>query len=314
MTKMKRPLPIVNKIIRSAGAALLALAIQASAESTHTVKNGESLDSIGRQYGISAAEIAKANNLDNPDLIQPGTALKIPTGATLPAQTEATPKTYEVKPGDTLGSIAENFSTSVSALAELNGIDDPKNLQVGAVLKIPAPAKPAAAGEKSTNPKHPLPPELKRVLDAMPVTKGKWKKIVIHHSASKKGSLQSMDMYHRQKRKMENGLAYHFVIGNGQGMRDGKIEIGNRWKRQIKGGHLASDTMNQVAIGICLVGNFEVAKPTQAQMQSLYALAGYLSRRCGISKLNVQTHRQINIKPTACPGKYFPTKLLLNNL
>jgi len=123
-----------------------------------------------------------------------------------------------------------------------------------------------------------------------------------------------MDMYHRQKRKMENGLAYHFVIGNGNGMRDGKIEVGNRWKRQIKGGHVASEAMNQIAIGICLVGNFEVNRPTEAQMKSLYALVGYLCKRCGISKINVKTHKQINTKPTACPGKLFPTQLLLKNI
>lgn len=311
--KMNRARPYVNKIIRCLAVAaglVIATTGMARAGTVYTVKAGESLDTIGRAFGISAADIAKANQLDNPDLIQPGMSLKIPeqAGGAAPAA----PQTHEVKAGETLGSIAEKFGTTVTALAEANQIEDPKNLQVGAVLKVPTAATTPGAPAKVAN--NPLPADLKRILDAMPVTKGKWKKIVIHHSASKKGTLQGMDMYHRQKRHMENGLAYHFVIGNGNGMRDGKIEIGNRWKRQIKGGHVASEAMNQMAIGICLVGNFEVDRPSQAQMKSLYALVSYLCKRCAISKVNVKTHRQINTKPTACPGKHFPLQLMLKNI
>jgi len=304
----------VNTLIRTLRilpVLLLLTGAPAPGENVHTVKGGESLDIIGRTYGVTAAEIARVNGLGNPDMIQAGMKLKIPVGKES-ASAPAGPATYEVKAGDTLGGIAEKLGTTVAALSESNQIDDPRNLKAGAVLKVPAAT--AKAVEKSPPVRHVLPADLKRTLDAMPVTKGKWKKIVIHHSASKKGSLQGMDMYHRQKRRMENGLAYHFVIGNGHGMRDGKIEIGNRWKRQIKGGHVASDAMNQIAIGICLVGNFEVDRPTEAQMKSLYALVGYLCNRSGISKINVKTHRQINTKPTACPGKLFPTQTLLKNI
>jgi len=64
---------------------------------------------------------------------------------------------------------------------------------------------------------------------------------------------------------MENGLAYDFVIGNGNGMRDGEIAVGRRWIRQLDGGHLASEEQNKVAIGICLVGNFDKHQPTRGQ-------------------------------------------------
>ena len=36
---------------------------------------------------------------------------------------------------------------------------------------------------------------------------------------------------------MQNGLAYHFVIGNGTSTGNGQIEVGDRWRRQINGGH-----------------------------------------------------------------------------
>ncbi|HMP88933.1 MAG TPA: LysM peptidoglycan-binding domain-containing protein [Kiritimatiellia bacterium] len=279
----------------------LGLMTLALAQTSHTVRTGETLDAIGKQYGVSPSAIARANEIDNPNRIRTGMELKIPDGANAPVR-------YEVKPGDTLGSIAVAHGTTTKALIEANEISRPDRLRVGDSLVIPS------GGKSPVVARHPLPESMRRLLDATPVTPNKWRYIVIHHSATANGSLQGMEMYHRQKRRMENGLAYHFVIGNGRGMPDGQIEIGNRWKRQIKGGHLANDAMNEVAIGICLIGNFEVDRPTEAQMRSLYALVSYLNRRCNIPKSRVQTHQQINTKPTACPGKLFPSQTFIRNL
>ena len=64
------------------------------------------------------------------------------------------------------------------------------------------------------------------------------------------------DASHR-KRGMQNGLAYHFVIGNGTDTQDRQIEMGSRWLKQLQGGHVKNHYINEVGIGICLVGNFE---------------------------------------------------------
>lgn len=45
---------------------------------THVVQPGETIYAIGRLYGVSAEAIIAANNLANPNLIQPGTTLVIP--------------------------------------------------------------------------------------------------------------------------------------------------------------------------------------------------------------------------------------------
>jgi len=42
-----------------------------------------------------------------------------------------------VKSGDTLSAIASRFGTTVRAISNLNGIDDPSRLSVGQVLLIP---------------------------------------------------------------------------------------------------------------------------------------------------------------------------------
>ena len=111
-----------------------------------------------------------------------------------------------------------------------------------------------------------LPRSIQRAIDQAPVRPGRWQYIVIHHSGVDTGTVKAMDTYHREVRHMENGLAYDFVIGNGSGMGDGEIAVGRRWTLQLDGGHLASEAQNKVALGICLVGNFDEHRPTPREM------------------------------------------------
>jgi N-acetyl-anhydromuramyl-L-alanine amidase AmpD len=151
-----------------------------------------------------------------------------------------------------------------------------------------------------------LPRFIQTALDSAEVQPGRWHYIVLHHSATKGGTMRAMDRYHRQTRHMENGLAYHFVIGNGTGIGDGTIRVGHRWTEQLQGGHLANEEQNQVALGICLVGDFDKQQPSVAQMQSLQVLVQALLKRCQLEPSAVKLHREFNLKPTECPGTNFP--------
>ena len=113
---------------------------------------------------------------------------------------------------------------------------------------------------------------------------------------------------------MENGLAYHFVIGNAHGLGDGEIGVGSRWTKQLAGGHLISEEQNQVSIGICLVGNFDDGQPTARQMERLSALVRALMERCQLSRDAVTTHQQINVVHTRCPGRLFPWEKVMSSL
>lgn len=70
----------------------------------------------------------------------------VPTESAAPpsATPDPTPtpelRTYKVKRGDTLIRIAARYDTTVKALINLNDIDDPGRIPIGAVLKIPAEA------------------------------------------------------------------------------------------------------------------------------------------------------------------------------
>src|SRR5207248_1436099 len=93
-------------------------------------------------------------------------------------------------------------------------------------------------------------------IDRAPVARSRWQYIVVHNSGTRQGNAAAFDYYHRHIRRMQNGLAYHFVIGNGTSTGNGQIEVGDRWRRQINGGHVHSDYLNNIALGICLVGDF----------------------------------------------------------
>ena len=152
-------------------------------------------------------------------------------------------------------------------------------------------------------------------IDRASVRKGRWRYIVVHNSGTRQGNARAFEYYHRNVRHMVNGLAYHFVVGNGTSSGDGEIEIGNRWRRQIQGGHVHSDYLNNIGLGICLVGDFNRDVPTNRQLEATEELIRYLRVRVG--KIDrkwaiVKAHREINPPrwPTDCPGDRFPYRWL----
>jgi hypothetical protein len=152
------------------------------------------------------------------------------------------------------------------------------------------------------------------VIDAIrraPVKRRRWQFIVVHNSGTRQGNARVFDYYHKHVRRMQNGLAYHFVIGNGTSTSNGQIEVGDRWRRQINGGHVHSDYLNNISLGICLVGDFNRDQPTRAQLDACEELIRYLRDRCGKTErgtIPVKPHREINPPrwPTDCPGDAFP--------
>ena len=144
-----------------------------------------------------------------------------------------------------------------------------------------------------------------------PVKRHRWQFIVVHNSGTRQGNARVFDYYHRHVRRMQNGLAYHFVIGNGTSTGNGQIEVGDRWRRQINGGHVHSDYLNNISLGICLVGDFNRDQPTRAQLDACEELIRYLRERCGGTgrgNIPVKPHREMNPPrwPTDCPGDVFP--------
>jgi len=222
--------------------------------------------------------------------------------------TQGAEQRYVVQRNDTLYGIARRNGISATELAERNGLRGNARLLVGQQLVIPS----RAASKVASHPA--LDKSTRKAIAAARAAPGRWRYIVIHHSGVEDGTIKSMDRYHREQRHMEHGLAYHFVIGNGNGMRDGQISVCQRWRKQLDGGHLRSQAQNRISLGICLVGNFDRHKPTTKQLQSLTALVGALLQKCQLSPSAVKTHQQINTVTTRCPGALFPTRAFLQKL
>jgi N-acetyl-anhydromuramyl-L-alanine amidase AmpD len=138
----------------------------------------------------------------------------------------------------------------------------------------------------------------------------RWRHIVLHHSATPGGNVAAFEAWHRSRR-FALGMAYHFVIGNGRGMRDGEVVAGSRWRRQQQGAHIAARLRHEhtganlaaESIGVCLVGNFEHATPTRAQLATLRRLVRALRQRYAIAAERVRGHGEVHPGHTACPGR-----------
>lgn len=149
---------------------------------------------------------------------------------------------------------------------------------------------------------------------------GLWRYIIIHHSASPSGNAAAFTVQHRKQGW--DDIGYHFVIDNGHGGPDGRLEVTPRWWQQKHGAHAGrlravrnpeeKNRYNEFGIGICLVGNFETAAPTPAQLDTLCQLVTRLRTTFSVPPQNIVGHG--NVTSTACPGSRFPWPTLFARL
>ncbi len=105
--------------------------------SVHTVSEGENLTMIANEYGISVSALMELNDL-NSDIIYSGQKLKVTGNKTSGKNSDkkaVVKKTYKVKKGDTLASIAEKNDVSVKELKQWNNIKGDK-VMTGQILKL----------------------------------------------------------------------------------------------------------------------------------------------------------------------------------
>lgn len=150
--------------------------------------------------------------------------------------------------------------------------------------------------------------DINQIFDStkVPLNENRWDSIVIHHSGQPFGNKEIIGHQHQAEGK--NSLGYHFVIGNGDQAVDGELQTGIRWVHQVGGDHVKGKNaayLNQRAIAICLVGDFDTTAPTESQMLQLRNLVHALQRRCKITKDRVYLH--YSVAQTTSPGRFFPS-------
>jgi len=103
----------------------------------HRVRPGETLSTIARRYQTSVESLAAVNNIQSTNFIVAGTVLKVPqTGQTVASEDrKARLINYEVRPGDSLWTLAKRYNTTTKKIQEMNNLNS-AHLNIGQILKI----------------------------------------------------------------------------------------------------------------------------------------------------------------------------------
>jgi len=98
---------------------------------SHMVRKGDTLWDIARQYGTTSSAIRKLNNLDHSSRIYPGQVLTVRSNGS-----GTNYVIHQVKRGESLGTIAKKYQTTINSIINANNISNPDQLQVGEKIKI----------------------------------------------------------------------------------------------------------------------------------------------------------------------------------
>lgn len=132
-------------------------------------------------------------------------------------------------------------------------------------------------------------------------------RITLHHdgmsaytSTSEQAAAERIEAIRRAHRNMPGwgDIGYHYVID----------PAGRVWEaRPItwQGAHVRDQ--NPGNIGICLLGNYELQRPNDAQLASLESFVASQMQQYRIPVREVRTHKEM--APTACPGRNLQPRL-----
>ena len=118
--------------------------------------------------------------------------------------------------------------------------------------------------------------------------------IVVHHTGDElDDDLSAEDIHRIHQAQGWSGIGYHYII-----RKNGRVEIGRPdWS---VGAHAYGENWHTVGVHVC--GNFEIAEPTEYQIESLAYLLGWLCDEYGLDPAtDIVGHK--DLMATACPGE-----------
>ena len=101
----------------------------------HRVEAGDTLSELAQTYGTSVKELRRQNSFTN-NVIRVGDLIDVTTTTTAPAGEKPRKLSYRVKRGDSLYTIAQRFSLSISDITKWNRLNPKKYLQPGQLLTL----------------------------------------------------------------------------------------------------------------------------------------------------------------------------------
>ena len=100
----------------------------------HTVKQGETILSISRMYSLDKNFIIKINQIENDNYIFIGQKLKLTND--ISNNLNNIPKYHTILDGENLTDISNKYGLKINDLINLNNLDNPDNIEVGANLLL----------------------------------------------------------------------------------------------------------------------------------------------------------------------------------
>ncbi|MGG5806685.1 LysM peptidoglycan-binding domain-containing protein [Bacillus mycoides] len=138
LCKAKTWLPLSAAIIT-----VVSNPVRTAASTVYTVQKNDTLEAISKQYEVSIQSLKQANNKAN-DQINIGERLTIPVSSTANEYVQKNNSTvstntyqaiYQVKNGDTLSSISQQYKVSIQSIKQNNNVDE-NHIFFGQHLKI----------------------------------------------------------------------------------------------------------------------------------------------------------------------------------
>lgn len=136
----------------------------------------------------------------------------------------------------------------------------------------------------------------------------KFTHIIIHHSEdedTERDDWYGIDRYHTVDKGWSE-IGYHF----GSEMYNGKHTLCIGRSLAKAGGHTMG--MNEVSIGICLVGNYDLKEPSPEQYLLIAELCRVLMVQFAIPIENIKRHSDYSEK--TCPGRMFSMETLKSKI
>jgi peptidoglycan endopeptidase LytE len=165
-------LPLFGGVASAAPTSGASADTRTTAETTVTVRDGDSLAGLAWRHGVRLSELLRVNSLQLTSVIHPGQSLVIPAGARVNTTPPARPTTvastastatttaaattagsdYVVVSGDALASIAWRNGVTLGALLRANSLEVTSLIMPGRRLQIPPATRPIPTGIVSTAP------------------------------------------------------------------------------------------------------------------------------------------------------------------
>jgi hypothetical protein len=137
---------------------------------------------------------------------------------------------------------------------------------------------------------------------------------ILHHSVT--ATLSKKATIEQEAAELRKIREFHIkpTSQGGRGMSDiaycyGVFPSGRVYR--LRGNNTGGHTLgyNERAIGICAIGNYESAKPTDEMVESIRRLSRRLRRRRIVKPRQHPTYGHREVGSTACPGKFLFARL-----